>query len=90
MEVTIEGNKDEGIEGVRIGIKDNGIGIGPDDLPKIFEPFHRGRNACGEPGMGLGLSLVKRLVEVHGGEIGVQSELGKGSTIPGWSTFLMR
>jgi two-component system sensor histidine kinase/response regulator len=80
VEVTVGMNGDEGREGVLITVRDNGIGIGPEDLPKIFEPFQRGKNALSESGMGLGLSLTKRVVEMHGGEIDVQSELGKGST----------
>ncbi len=67
-------------ESVEIVIKDNGIGILPDDLPKIFEPFQRGRNALGEKGIGLGLSLVKEVVDLHGGRIEVKSEPQKGST----------
>jgi signal transduction histidine kinase len=67
-------------ESIEIVIKDNGIGILPDDLPKIFEPFQRGRNALGEKGIGLGLSLVKEVVDLHAGKIEVQSEPQKGST----------
>jgi len=66
-------------ETVEIVIRDNGIGILPDDLPKIFEPFQRGRNALGEKGIGLGLSLVKEVVDLHGGRMEVQSEPGRGS-----------
>ncbi len=64
---------------VEIAIKDTGIGIPPEDLNRVFEPFHRGKNATGEEGMGLGLSLVKEVVELHGGKVLVQSEPLKGS-----------
>jgi two-component system sensor histidine kinase VicK len=67
-------------EAVEIIFKDNGIGIFAEDLPKIFEPFQRGRNAAGEKGIGLGLSLVKEVVDLHGGKILVQSEPQKGAT----------
>lgn len=67
-------------ESVEIIIKDNGIGIFPEDLPQIFEPFQRGRNAYGEKGIGLGLSLVKEVVDLHGGKILVESKPQKGST----------
>jgi signal transduction histidine kinase len=65
---------------VEIIFKDSGIGIFSEDLPKIFEPFQRGRNVCGEEGIGLGLSLVKEVVDLHGGRILVQSEPDRGST----------
>lgn len=67
-------------ESVEIIIKDNGIGIYAEDLTRIFEPFQRGRNALGEKGMGLGLSLVKEVVDLHAGTIDVRSEPQKGST----------
>jgi signal transduction histidine kinase/predicted metal-dependent phosphoesterase TrpH len=69
--------KDGGI--VEISIKDTGIGIYEEDIEKIFEPFYRGKNTSTESGAGLGLSLVKEVVDSHGGRILVQSEPGKGS-----------
>ena len=65
---------------VEIVIKDSGIGICSDDLERLFEPFYRGKNVNFEKGMGLGLSLVKEVVNMHGGKILVQSEPNKGST----------
>jgi signal transduction histidine kinase len=65
---------------IEIAVKDNGIGILAQDLSRIFEPFQRGLNASGEKGIGLGLSLVKEVVELHAGKIDVQSEPQKGST----------
>jgi signal transduction histidine kinase len=62
-----------------ISVSDTGVGIAPEDLSKIFEPFYRGKNATGEGGVGLGLALVKEVVELHGGKILVESEIGKGS-----------
>jgi signal transduction histidine kinase len=61
---------------------DNGIGISPQDQQKIFEEFGQvQRSPSGSAqGAGLGLSIAKRLVELHGGEIWVVSELGGGST----------
>jgi two-component system sensor histidine kinase/response regulator len=65
---------------VEIAVEDTGTGISPEDLDRVFEPFHRGKNASGEDGAGLGLSLVKEVVELHGGKVLVQSEPQKGST----------
>lgn len=66
---------------VRVGVIDTGIGISRDDLPKIFEKFvqvSRLTNTCSK-GIGLGLPIVKELVEKHGGEIWAESRLGQGS-----------
>ena len=78
VEVAVVRSAEE--EAVEIIFKDNGMGIFAEDLPKIFEPFQRGRNAAGEKGIGLGLSLVKEVVDLHGGKILVQSEPQKGAT----------
>ncbi len=63
-----------------ISVQDQGIGISPEDIPKVFDRFHRGRNAIEhERGSGLGLSVVKLLVEAMGGSIDVESEIAVGS-----------
>ena len=66
---------------VRIVVEDRGPGIEPSDLRRIFEPFYRGRKAVDDQihGTGLGLSLVKRIVEAHNGRVTVESTIGKGS-----------
>jgi signal transduction histidine kinase len=61
-----------------ITVADKGPGIPPDDLPRLFERYYRGHRHEGE-GLGLGLFIVKGLVEAHGGEIGVASTQGEGS-----------
>jgi len=58
---------------------DQGVGIPPEDMPHLFEPFHRGKNVSNIPGTGLGLSIVKQFVELQRGEIQVDSELGVGT-----------
>jgi signal transduction histidine kinase/CheY-like chemotaxis protein len=63
---------------VYIHIKDSGMGIPQNELDKIFEPFYRIKGTKID-GTGIGLSLVKQLVELMGGELGVESEVGKGS-----------
>jgi PAS domain S-box-containing protein len=62
-------------------IQDHGIGIAPDDLPWLFNAFHRGRNVGHLPGTGLGLTIVRRCVELHHGCIDVDSTLGQGTTV---------
>jgi len=65
---------------IRIIISDQGIGIDPDDLPYIFEPFYRGKRLEKKEGFGVGLAAVKTIIEGHGGNIIVKSEAGKGSS----------
>jgi signal transduction histidine kinase len=60
-------------------VEDAGIGIPEDDLPTLFEPFHRGANAADFDGTGLGLAMVKRCVDVHRGSIVVDSRIGRGT-----------
>jgi two-component system phosphate regulon sensor histidine kinase PhoR len=69
------------VEEVIIEFEDEGIGINPDDQTKIFEPFYRvEQQESGEiTGTGLGLTVVKEIVEAHNGEISVTSVIGKGS-----------
>jgi signal transduction histidine kinase/HAMP domain-containing protein len=63
-------------------VQDSGIGIPASDLPRLFEKFYRGTNreALTKRGTGLGLAIVKSIAERHGGNVWVESELGKGST----------
>jgi len=71
----------EGGRKVCVEIADRGIGIPPEDLPKIFSDFHQldGSETRTYGGLGLGLTFVRRIVEAHGGHIGVESEPGAGS-----------
>ncbi|MDI6829114.1 MAG: ATP-binding protein [Armatimonadota bacterium] len=79
-QITITGTSKDGM--VTISVADQGMGIPKDHLPKVFERFHRvdNRDTREVGGTGIGLYLVKHLVEAHGGKIWVESELGKGST----------
>lgn len=65
---------------IQIAISDSGIGMDADDLPKLFQPYYRARSATGIAGTGIGLNLVKQVVQLHGGTVEVTSELGKGTT----------
>jgi signal transduction histidine kinase len=64
-----------------VDVEDTGIGISKDDLSSIFERYRQGKSAVSiaQKGTGLGLTIVKRIVESHGGKVFVQSELGKGT-----------
>jgi len=66
---------------VLVTVEDHGLGITPEDLPRIFEPFYRGRHVSSRQihGSGLGLSLVRRIVESHGGSVVVEKGGGGGS-----------
>jgi light-regulated signal transduction histidine kinase (bacteriophytochrome) len=77
-EVSIEGKETD--DDIVYTIKDNGVGIDIKHLPKIFELFKRMDNVQDIEGSGVGLAIVKRIVEKHKGKIWVDSELGKGST----------
>lgn len=63
----------------KIEIRDSGIGIDIDDLPRLFESYFRARSAAGIAGTGIGLNIVREIVELHGGEISVESAIGVGT-----------
>jgi signal transduction histidine kinase len=66
---------------VQVEVRDTGEGISAEDLPRVFEPFFQGDRARTKPGgSGVGLSIVKALVEAHGGRVWASSTPGKGST----------
>jgi signal transduction histidine kinase len=67
---------------VVVRVEDKGLGIGPEDLERIFDPFYRSPAVTGEQihGSGLGLSIVRSIAEAMGGKLTVRSELGKGSS----------
>ncbi len=73
-------------DGVRVDVIDHGIGIAPEDLPKLFLKFQQldSSNTRKAGGTGLGLVITKGIVEEHGGRIWVESEKGKGSTFSFW------
>ncbi|MEQ9170703.1 MAG: ATP-binding protein [Rhodospirillales bacterium] len=69
--------------GIRIEVADTGIGISADDVPLVLEAFGQVRTShtVTHEGTGLGLTLSKQLVELHGGDLAIQSEVGKGTTV---------
>jgi two-component system heavy metal sensor histidine kinase CusS len=64
-----------------LAVGDNGCGIAPEHLPRVFDRFYRADSSRGSDGAGLGLALVKSIVDLHGGSVGIQSEVGRGTTV---------
>jgi signal transduction histidine kinase len=77
---TAEVGAEQAGESVHLWVQDSGPGIDPADLPHIFERFYRGRDRRVE-GSGLGLAIVQSIVQAHGGQVSVQSQLGTGSRL---------
>lgn len=76
VQCTVTGEGDQ----LHLQVSDQGIGIPPDDLPRLFESFHRGTNVGNIQGTGIGLHIVKECVTLHCGSIDVESEPHKGAT----------
>ena len=70
----------DAVDEVQVWVRDNGIGISTDELPRIFDRFYRAPGH-GEHGSGLGLAIVKSIVEAHQGQVSVESSPGEGTTI---------
>ncbi|HJX97262.1 MAG TPA: heavy metal sensor histidine kinase [Chthoniobacterales bacterium] len=66
---------------VKISVTDNGPGIAPEHLPRVFDRFYRADPSRSAAGTGLGLSLVKSIVDLHGGSATIQSKAGQGTTV---------
>ena len=78
-EVAVHCERDEAGR-VRVVVRDNGMGITREEQGRIWERLYRGDRSRGQRGLGLGLSLVKAVVEAHGGSVKVESEPGAGAT----------
>ncbi len=79
-EVEIGARKETNPPGVTCWVRDNGAGVPPERLPKIFDPLESDGKGAAGAGTGLGLAIVKTFVETHGGTVTVESTEGKGST----------
>ena len=79
-EILVEVRKEA--ENIRVDVKDKGMGISSMEIDKIFDKFFRAKSACQQSagGTGLGLTLVKHVMDAHGGKVLVKSKLGQGST----------
>ena len=64
-----------------IAVSDNGSGVAPEHLPRVFDRFYRAESSRGSDGAGLGLALVKSIVDLHGGTARIQSEIGRGTMV---------
>jgi two-component system heavy metal sensor histidine kinase CusS len=64
-----------------VAVSDTGCGIAPEHLPRVFDRFYRAESSRGSDGAGLGLALVKSIVELHGGSAKIESEIGRGTTV---------
>jgi signal transduction histidine kinase len=78
-EVEIHGRRIKGR--YALSVRDNGLGMSPDEVDHAFEPLFRGQGAREQPGSGLGLSIVKRVVDASGGTITIDSHPGEGTTL---------
>jgi signal transduction histidine kinase len=77
VEVGVRGRAGE----VEIAVSDTGVGIAPEHLPHVFERFFRGEQSRSSPGSGLGLAVVKHIVEAHGGRARAESRSGEGAVV---------
>jgi two-component system, OmpR family, heavy metal sensor histidine kinase CusS len=66
---------------VEVSVKDNGCGIGPEHLPRVFDRFYRSDPSRSSEGVGLGLALVKSIMDLHGGSAQIHSEAGHGTEV---------
>ncbi|MFZ4538842.1 sensor histidine kinase, partial [Propionivibrio sp.] len=69
---------------IGIRITDNGIGMTPEQLARVFERFYRADSSGKIPGTGLGMSIVQEIIDLHGGEVDVDSSIGEGTTVTLW------
>lgn len=80
-EVTVSVARSDRLDGVVIAVADRGPGIPEEEIDRVTEPYYRARNSGGIPGAGLGLHLVHRYVEAHGGELEIESGVGRGTAV---------
>lgn len=79
--VTVSVARSDRLDGTVIAVADYGPGIPEEEIDRVTEPYYRARNSGGIPGAGLGLHLVHRYVTAHGGELEIDSEVGRGTAV---------
>jgi len=80
----VHAEQQKGVDYAVINVRDQGIGMSPEQLDRAFERFYRADASGNIPGTGLGLSLVKEIAELHKGRAVLQSALGRGTTASLW------
>lgn len=78
---TIELGAEKDSKGVKIWVRDEGAGIGAEEMGLVFNKFYRGRAGSGKSGTGLGLSMVKSFIELHGGHVSISSSASEGTMV---------
>ncbi len=78
-QVTLETYQSDGSGQLRVG--DTGVGISPEELPRITERFYRGESSSHVAGSGIGLAIVSELIRAHHGSLDIESELGRGTSV---------
>jgi signal transduction histidine kinase len=84
---TVDGRV-RGEPAVGLRVTDQGLGMTPEQLARVFERFYRADPSGNIPGTGLGMSLVKEIVELQGGQVELQSEAGVGTAVTLWLPLL--
>jgi two-component system phosphate regulon sensor histidine kinase PhoR len=79
-QIAVVARQDENAGEVIVSVCDTGVGVAPEDLPRIFERFYKADRARSGGGTGLGLAIAKHIVQAHGGRLWAESKLNKGST----------
>lgn len=75
-------NRQDGMVGIEVS--DHGIGMSVEEMERVYERFYRADTSGKIPGTGLGMSIVKEIVELHGGEVKLDSKVGAGTTVTLW------
>jgi len=84
VQITAHKRQYRGQTQIGVQVRDQGIGLSQDQLPHVFERFYRADTSGAIPGTGLGLSLVKEIMEIHQGSVEIESTLGQGSCVSLW------
>ena len=79
--ISIHAGRSALLDGSEITVADHGVGIALEELDRVFEPYYRAANSGGVPGLGIGLHLVRHFVEAHGGQVRIESQVDRGTTV---------